>query len=194
MPTAKNKKTAATKLKKWKTLDSRPLLKHDRLTVLEDDIQLPDGTKTTYLRFASSEPSVAIIAINNAFELLVQKEYSYPVNTVMWQLPGGGVEPGEEIERAALRELSEESGYSAHNTEILGEFYLDDRRSDRKLYVILCTDLYEHKLTEDPEEFVEAYWLSRDEVVAKISNGEFAQIHMLAALNLWFVHAMQRVK
>jgi 8-oxo-dGTP pyrophosphatase MutT (NUDIX family) len=130
------------KAKHWKKLGSTEVLNHPRIQIVEDTVELPDGKITTYIRHAPIKVhSVASIAINDKQEMLIQKEYSYPPNQIMWQLPGGGTREGEDIITAANRELSEESGYIGTTCKEIGSFYIDNRRSDMKQYVVLCTNL-----------------------------------------------------
>lgn len=171
----------------WQTKSSKVVLNHKRLIMSEDKVILPNGKTSTYLRHAQGQDSsVCIIAVNSNKEILIQKEYSYPPNKIMWQLPGGSINKNEGIKAAAKRELAEESGYSAKNSIILGYYYTHNRLSDQKQYVVLCTDLFEYKLPADDDEYIESFWLSQDKVIKKISNGEFHNINLLAALNIWF--------
>jgi ADP-ribose pyrophosphatase len=172
--------------KNWKTHSTKVLLDHEQLKISEDIVELPDGVRRTYVRHAPSEVhSVAIIAVNGEGEVLVQREYSHPPNKIMWQLPGGSMNPGESIEEAALRELAEESGFSARKTDVLGYYFVHNRLSDKKQHVVLCTGLYEHKLREDFDEFIATHWIRRAELVRNIGAGEYDNINLLAALNIW---------
>jgi len=176
-----------SELKKWKTISSKSLLDHQRLKVVEDTVELPDGRLSDYVRHAPSHTeSVAIIAVNTKGEVLVQLEYSHPPAKVMWQLPGGSMEAGETVEEAALRELAEESGYAAKQIVRLGYFYVHNRLSDKRQYIVLCQDLFKKKLQEDADEFIETYWLTMEEVKQKITTNEFDNVNLLAGLNLWF--------
>lgn len=154
-------------------------------------MELADGHTTTYVRFApTATHSVAAIVINAKAEVLIQREYSYPPNKVMWQLPGGSMLPGESPEAAALREVAEESGYSARSTLVLGSFYTNNRLSDKKQYVVLCRDLFKYQLPKDDDEFIETHWMTKKKLVTMVTNREFDNINLLAALNLWF-HSKQ---
>ena len=83
--------------KPWKKLSSNVLLKNVHLSITEDKVLLPNGSKKTYVRLASGQQkSVIVIAINSDNKVLIQKEYSYPPNKIMWQLPGGSVKRSEE--------------------------------------------------------------------------------------------------
>lgn len=171
---------------KWKFVSRKILLEHPRMTLVEDAVKLPDGKVVAYLREAPVKGfSVAVFAINNKNEVLLQKEYSYPPDKVMYQLPGGSAELDEDIAKAANRELSEESGYKAKKCTVLGSFYVNNRRSDGKQYVVLCEDLTAHKLNEDAEEFIESFWIALEEISKLIKNGQIENINLLAALQLY---------
>ena len=177
----------AGKIKHWKTLASKTILKHAQLEVVEDIAMLPNGTKIPYVRFADAETqSVIIIAINAKNEILIQREYSHPPHKIMWQLPGGSMKKGESILVAARRELSEESGYSSNRSQVIGSFYIQNRLSNKKQYVVACSDLYVNRLTEDDDEFIETNWMTKLQVSDMITKGQFDNINLLAALNIWF--------
>lgn len=173
-------------LQKWIHSQRKILLEHPRMTLFEDTVDLPDGTTMPYLRMApSTKDAVAVIALNERGEMLVQREYSYPPDEIMWQLPGGGAEEGEELIDAAKRELSEESGFTAKNAEVIGYYYTANRLTDQKQYVVLCTDLMECSAKADQGEFIETYWLTKEDIRSKISKGEITNINFLACLHLW---------
>ena len=175
------------RIKPWRLLRSTPILDHAQLQVNEDEIELPDGQKTTYVRHAPTDVhAVIMIAINKKDQILVQKEYSHPPEQIMWQLPGGSLHVNEKIEAGAIRELAEESGYSAKNTTVVGSYFVHNRLSDKKQYVVLCTGLFKHKLNEDSDEFIETFWLSEQKLRENIANGTYENINLLAALNIWF--------
>lgn len=175
------------KAKHWKTLTSTVILDYPRMQLVEDTVELPNGKTASYVRHAPAKArSVAVIAINERQEILLQKEYSYPPDSIMWQLPGGGAGEQEDIVVAANRELSEESGLMARFSKVLGWFYINSRRSDEKQYVVLCKDLQSKTAQSDDEEFIETHWVAVAELRSMITKGEFQNMPLLAALNLWF--------
>lgn len=169
----------------WKKLSSKTLFKNEQITVQEDTVLLPDGNKASYVFTPSTHDSVIAIAISDS-KLLLQRELSYPTGEILWQLPGGSLRKGELPIEGALRELSEESGFSARKTALLGYFFVQNRKSNKKQYVVLCNNLYEKKSASDPDEFIETQFVSIRTVKRMISTNEIKNINMLAALNVWF--------
>ena len=172
----------------WRRLSSKVLLKHPRITVLEDEVVLPNGHQTTYLHFAEANGAAQVIAQGSDGKFLLQREYAYPPNEWLYQFPGGAIEPGETPEQAAQRELNEESQFSAKQLVELGWFYVNNRRKKDRFYVFLAkgieaTDAH----TPDPEEDIESYWFSETEIDAKIRNGEITNYSALAGWQLYKV-------
>lgn len=170
----------------WKALKRQTLLDHPRMRVVEDTVELPDGKTTTYIRQApATAHSVAVIALNDKHEILLQKEYSYPPDKILWQLPGGGMREGETVITAANRELSEEAGLAARTATVIGSFYLNNRRTDMRQHVVVCSDLMAKPGRPDAEEFIENLWVPIATVPAMVAAGEFENVNLLAALYLW---------
>ena len=173
------------KVKKWKTLKSTVVFSHPRMILTEDVVELPNGKTRDYLRRSKAENhSVAIIALNEKNEVLIQQEYSYPPDEIMWQFPGGSMEPGESIIEAAQRELSEESGYYARKTKLIGYYYTANRLSNQKQYVVVGTELTKRKLPGDADEFISSSWMSLVDLERLIEKGKVTNINLLASLTL----------
>jgi putative (di)nucleoside polyphosphate hydrolase len=69
--------------------------------------------------FPDYRPGVGIVLINPARRVFVGRRIDMPAGLAAWQMPQGGVDPGETPRQAALRELKEEVG--TDSAEILGE-------------------------------------------------------------------------
>ncbi len=121
----------------WKQLRQKEIFKHPRITLLEDEVLLPDGSITNYLTFANTNDSITIICQKDD-QILLSKEYSYPTGEVLYQFAGGKIEQGEDPAKAARRELQEETGYKATKLVQLGWYYTNNRRSNSKMYVFLA--------------------------------------------------------
>ena len=168
----------------WKKLSSKVILNHKRLTVVEDKVQLPDGTSTFYLHTPSPNNAATIICEREG-KILLQKEYSYPPDMVLYQFPGGSVPRDEDIEEGANRELMEEAGLKARKLQLLGKYLVNNRRSNSYMYVFLATNLKKKKLVGDVEENIENFWLSENDVDDMINNGDILNGYALASWTLY---------
>jgi 8-oxo-dGTP pyrophosphatase MutT (NUDIX family) len=167
-------------LQKWKRVTSKIILDHPRIKVWEDEVELPNGKVTDYVRFGSGFRGAAVICRNDNGQILLQKEYSYPPDEFLFQFPGGAVFEGEDPIMAANRELMEEAKLRANKLELLGTYLPNCRRSDSLAYVYLGTDLVEESRQEDEEEVIESYWFSEVEIEEMIRKGEITNITVLA--------------
>ena len=176
-------------MKRWKKISTRQLLDHPRLTVYEDEVELPGGQRTGYIHFGLRYGSVCVITIDGQGRILLQREYSYPPDEWLYQIPGGGIEKDETPEVAADREMTEEAGLTGSLQE-LGWFYPDNRRRADKMRVFLATNLKPKEGKQDLEEAFESFWFSTEQIENMIAIGE---IHNYATLAAWtFLKAHQK--
>lgn len=172
----------------WKKLSSKVIFEHSRITLLEDDVELPNGQKIQYLKFKSSGSAATIIAKNNKGKILLQKEYSYPPNETIYQFPGGSVPEREDLELGANRELMEEADLKADKLTFLGSYLMNNRRSESKMHVYLAEDLKEQSLDGDLEENIESFWFTEKEIDELILSGELKNGYSLAAWSLYKIN------
>jgi 8-oxo-dGTP pyrophosphatase MutT (NUDIX family) len=170
----------------WKTLSSKEIFSHPRLTLIEDEVVLPNGHNTTYLKYKENGGCGAtIIAQRPDGKILLQTEYSYPSSQKLFQFPGGEVEPNESPEIGANRELMEEGKLMAHRLDLLGSFYSNHRRWTEKIFVYLATDLEQKSLPGDPEEEMEDFWFTESEITQMIKTGQIPNHYVLTAWCLY---------
>jgi 8-oxo-dGTP pyrophosphatase MutT (NUDIX family) len=106
----------------FKLLKRNTIYKDKWLTFYQDEIELPDGSHSTYA-WVDRQDGVRIAVVTPDRKILLNKEYRYVIDAYSWELPGGGIDEGEALEDAAKRELFEETGIRVDNVEKLGEFY-----------------------------------------------------------------------
>lgn len=175
----------------WKKLDSKIIFQHPRLTLIEDHVELPNGHRTTYLKFAGSLGGVTVICEKDG-RILLQKEYSYPPNEVLFQFPGGAIEDGEDAFVAASRELLEEAGLRAATMKPIGRFLANNRRSDVYMNVFIARDCDDvGKSGGDIEEDITSHWMLPEEIEACIADGTIINGPLLAA---WSLYRSYRLK
>ena len=180
------------RIKMWKKLSSKEILKHPRLTVIEDKVLLPNNEKTTYLTFTNENDCVLVIAKSDDGKILLQKEYSYPQNQELYQFPAGFMNSDEAKTDAVNRELKEESGFQANNLKLIGKFLLNNRRSKTMVFVYLGTDIQTvtNGKKADIEEDIKTYWYSEEEIEDLIINGD---IQIFPVLSAWTLYKLNKL-
>lgn len=98
-------------------LASQELFKGRLLHAFRDTVRLPDGA-TTDREYVKHPGAVMIVPLVydacGGVRVVLERQFRYPVGQVMIEFPAGKLDPGEDIQRCAQRELQEETGYSAH--------------------------------------------------------------------------------
>lgn len=117
--------------------------------------------------------SVFIAVLSESDQILVHRRAeTKDVWPGCWDVAVGGVlQPGEEWEHAALRELSEELGITGVKVELLGTgVYVDN---DVKLVAASFACRTEGPFVFADGEITEAHWVSRDELPVWLSAKKF---------------------
>ena len=174
-----------SELQPWKCLESETVFTNKWLRLQIDRVELPDGQPYDYTVIHLFADGVAVLLFDDRNHLLLEREYRYPINEIIWQLPGGLVHPGEEPLAAIQRELAEETGYVAREWEYLGFFWDNPALSSMKVHIFLARQanksMNEHR---DQAEFLEVEWRSWDWVKSAVRSGEIKERVLLSALGM----------
>ena len=112
--------------------------KSTKLTELYlDEVKFEDGHQVHYVYFNYPE-SVAVVPILDNKYIYLIKQYRYAIEQYSWEIPAGGVNEGESIQQAALRELSEETSFDADVVEYLFSFYPSNAMSNEKIHLFMA--------------------------------------------------------
>ncbi|SEL87142.1 NUDIX domain-containing protein [Butyrivibrio sp. ob235] len=98
---------------KWQQLDREYVVRNRWVTLAKDKVLLPNGsTMDDFYVFEKKNVSL-IVALDEENNVLIKKEYRYPVDEFLYELPGGVIEEGNNALETAKRELLEETGYTS---------------------------------------------------------------------------------
>jgi ADP-ribose pyrophosphatase len=96
----------------WSVIGSEKVLEvTNRMRVTRQTVRLPDDRMVDDYYQIDLPSFASVYAVNEKDEVLLLRQYKHGVGQVCLTLPGGQVEPGEDIEFSARRELLEETGY-----------------------------------------------------------------------------------
>ena len=154
------------------TDSSTDIFKGRVLHVVKDDITLPNGRKSVR-EVIRHKGAVCVVPVTDDGKVVIVKQYRYPFDRVLVEIPAGKLDSADEIPLdAAKRELKEETGAVADSIVYLGEYYGSPAILDEKIYMYLARGLHfgEQKLDED--EFVETESISMEKLCSMILRGE----------------------
>lgn len=108
--------------------------------LIVDHIEYPSGNVS--IREVAKHPGGAVVVpVFDNGDVLMIKQHRYPVDEILYELPAGKLDQGEDPEDCARRELEEETGYRAERLEKLTAFYTTPGFCTEKLHIYLATGL-----------------------------------------------------
>ncbi|MFA4820398.1 MAG: NUDIX hydrolase [Candidatus Aenigmatarchaeota archaeon] len=159
-------------LGKWKTLRSKVVYKKDSLGVNEETVDIPSKGKF-FTNYVKLNDIVAVVAKTADNKILIVKQYRNPTRTFTFEIPGGYAEKKENLRRAALRELEEETGFKAKKINKILSFYLHPGKMTTKVHIFFAESLVKTETKFDPSEDIEIYQMSRETILGHIKKENF---------------------
>ena len=149
--------------------------------VTADLVTLPNGA--TSIREVVHHPGgVCVAAVDEHGDVALVRQYRYPFQTHLLELPAGKLEPGEEPFAAVQRELGEETGLVAENWKDLGFIYVSPGIATEKLYLYLATDLRQGQAHPDPNEFLDVERMPLRELADMVLAGRIRDAKTVAGV------------
>lgn len=165
---------------KEKTLSSERLFQGKILGLRRDTVLLPDGREA--LREVAEHPGgVAIVALTEDDEVMLVRQYRYPFNCQMLEIPAGKREAGEPAFVTARRELQEEIGASAQRWYDLGTVLPSPGCYNEVLCLYMAEGLHFTKQQLDEGEFLTVEKLPFQKLVERCLHGEIADAKTVCA-------------
>ncbi len=151
------------------------------ITVHNDDVMLCNGDKAN--RECVDHPGgVAIIGITDENEILLVRQFRYPYKEVIYEIPAGKVEKGEDPFETGRREFKEECGAVADTYFSLGEIYPSPGYTSEVIRLYGATGITFEAQELDKDEFLEVKRMKLDEIVNRIMSGEIKDAKTVAAV------------
>ncbi|CEJ74756.1 NUDIX hydrolase [Paraclostridium sordellii] len=116
--------------------------------------------------------AVGIVAVTNDKKVVLVKQYRKAIEKAIWEIPAGKLEQGENPKDCALRELKEETGYTANNIRLIHKFYTSAGFSNQKVYVYLATELEEGEANLEDGEFLDVHEVELNEAYEMINKND----------------------
>lgn len=147
-----------------KTLQTKKVFNGNIVSLQVDNVLLPDGNESTR-EIVKHPGAVAIIAITNDDRIIFVEQYRKPLERSLIEIPAGKLEPNEQPEITALRELEEETGYTTNKLDYITSFYTSPGFADEIMHIYYTDSItrLDKLVALDEDEFVEVHYLSFDE-------------------------------
>jgi ADP-ribose pyrophosphatase len=170
------------KFDKIKVLESRVIYK-GRGHVVADLLEFADGTKHEWVYFKGREGpgAVAVAAFTKENKMILTKQYRHPFGKLMEDLPAGAMNDGETPEQAALRELEEETGYTAEKLESIGRFTWAPSAMGPGTGEIFFTKDLKQKGNFDPNEIANIELIDFQTVLEEVLKGKYIDSALVIA-------------
>lgn len=173
----------------WSTMNLRPeiteksqeIYKGKYISLRRDEVTVSNGRKT--IREVVGHPgAVAIVPITKNRKIILVRQYRYAAEKVLLEVPAGTLEIAEDPKLAAIRELREETGFSAKNLKYLTGFWTAPGFCSEFIHGYLATELIEDPLSPDEDEFIETEEVDIDNVAELIRCGEIQDSKSISCL------------
>ncbi len=150
------------------------------ISVRRDDALLPDGKPCT--REVVEHPGGAAVLYVREGKVALVRQFRYAYGEVLLEIPAGKLERGEDPKRAAIRELSEETGLIAEDLTLRFILYPTPGYTDEKIYIYEAEAAEEGAAHADADEFLDVEYIPLEKAYRMIDTGEIRDGKTLVAL------------
>ncbi len=166
----------------FKTLSSKKVFKGKIFEITEEQILGPDG-ESTY-QYITHPGAVMIIPQDQDGNYYMIRQYRHPIKEEIFEFPAGLIEPDEDLEICAQRELQEEINKAAGKMEYIGMIYTVPGYSNEKIYIYKATGLYDSILEKDKNEVITPEKYSAAQIHQLIKDNKILDAKTICAVTL----------
>jgi 8-oxo-dGTP pyrophosphatase MutT (NUDIX family) len=143
----------------WTRLSRDLAYENPWIKVYHDRVLRPDGRPGIYGVVHYRNRAVGAVVLDEQDRVLLVGQYRYTLDVYSWEIPEGGAPAGEDLLRAAQRELLEETGYTAGGWQELVRVHLSNSVSDEEAVIFLARDPRPGDARPEPTELLQVKWV-----------------------------------
>jgi len=171
-------------LTRWRTLGREYLYRNPWCAFRVDEVELPGGARIEY-GILESGGFAAVVPLTGGGDVVLVRQWRQPLGAFTLELPSGGVDADEKPERAARRELLEETGYRTEGLEHLISVHTSTGRSTEVCHLFRCTAVKDERGPHpEPTEFIRVVELPLGEALRMVSDGRITDAATVLGLLL----------
>ena len=154
-----------------KTVKQTMLHRGRIVNLREDDVRLPNGNLAK--REVVEHPGgVSVVALDELNRVLFVRQFRYPYERVLLEIPAGKLSPGEDPLECGKRELKEETGAVGEAYQSLGVLYPSPGYCDEIIYLYITRVTEMKQASPDEDEFLEVEKIPLETAVEMILAGQ----------------------
>lgn len=154
-----------------KTLLTRHIFEGKIIDVWEERVELPDGREGSR-EIVRHEGAVAILALEDDGSIWMVRQYRKAVERILLEIPAGTLYRQEDPLACAIRELQEETGFSAKRWEKIVSYFSAPGFCNEELHLFIATGLTPGETNPDSDEFLETVKVPLYQAYELISQGQ----------------------
>ena len=167
-------------------LDSRRIHTGRVVRLDVDTVRFPDGS-TGQLELIRHPGAAAIVPCASDPPgadptILLIRQFRYATGGQLWEIPAGTLDPGEDPEACARRELMEETGVTAARLQRLTSIWTTPGFTNEVIHLYLATGLTAGEPSRERDEFIEVVPQPLSRVLALIRDGEIRDAKTVVAI------------
>ena len=162
-------------------VSSKTIFEGRIIKVTLDQAELPNG-KLAAREVVEHPGGVAVLALEEDNTTYLVKQFRYPIQQLLLELPAGKLDGPEDHLLAAKRELSEETGLEAEEWTYMGSILASPGFCTERLHMYLARKLSHKKQHLDEDEFLNVVPISFDALVRQVMDGSQDDAKTVAAV------------
>lgn len=159
-------------LEDWKLIESREIFKGKIFDIHEKLYHKPEKLGEFKADVIILPDWVNIIGVNDEGNILLIRQFRFGTDRIELEIPAGIIEPGEDPEKAAIRELKEETGYGVKTIKKIGVVSANPGFLNNKCYTYLASLSTKGEVNFDPNEIIESEFATPSQVRKYLNEGK----------------------
>jgi ADP-ribose diphosphatase len=151
------------------------------LNLRVDQVKVQSG-KLASREIVEHRGAAAIVPILGGGNVILVRQYRYAVTTELLEIPAGTLEPNENPENCARRELEEETGYRCKEITKILECFVAPGYSTEKIHIYLAKDLTKTRTHMEDDENINLETYPLSEALDMIRSGSIKDAKTIAGL------------
>ena len=191
MPKSSRKKATP----KARIILSREVYHGPAFRVTADEVLEPSGVRTRrdIVRHSGSVVILAVDGSRSEPDVLLERQYRHAARQLLWELPAGRIDDGENDLHAAKRELLEETGYSASRWRRILRFYASPGFLAETMNLFLARGLRAGKAQPEADEVIHIRMVPLSAAVRMVMRGTIKDAKTISGI-LWLSQSQKGSK